>query len=318
MYAAGHFCHESAKGEMQRGVTGISDMFEQVGIGITTKDRWEDLEATLLVLSAKGFSALETIVIDDGSLHPAPPALLERFPWVKFERTDRSYGLVVQRNRLARMITSAYYLSLDDDSFPAAGDLGSAVQFLEGKQDALGLAFSIVLRDELIPNLGQAPAPVRYYIGCGHLLKRELFLHLGAYAENWHYGEEPEFCLRALHEGYRVYLYPGVVIRHNRTPVARNFRKTARYYIRNEALVGLWYFPFPYSVLRFFHTLPAILRNPEWNREWPSLLRGWLEAPWCAVRWRHLRHPLPLEQFRAWKKLPLPPQRGEAVAPSLL
>ena len=39
------------------------------------------------------------------------------------------------------------------------------------------------------------------------------------------FGEEPEFCLRALHKGYRVYLYPGVVIRHNRTPVARNFRK---------------------------------------------------------------------------------------------
>ena len=136
---------------MQRGVTGISDMFEQVGIGITTKDRWEDLEATLSVLSSKGFSALETIVIDDGSLRPAPPALLERFPWVRFERTDRSYGLVVQRNRLARMIKSAYYLSLDDDSFPAAGDLGGAVQFLEGKPNALGLAFSIVLRDELIP-----------------------------------------------------------------------------------------------------------------------------------------------------------------------
>jgi Glycosyl transferase family 2 len=102
----------------------------QIGIGITTKDRWEDLEATLTVLSYKGLSALETIVIDDGSLRPAPPALLERFPWVRFERSDRSYGLIVQRNQLASMIRSAYYLSLDDDSFPAAGDLVRAVQFL--------------------------------------------------------------------------------------------------------------------------------------------------------------------------------------------
>ena len=128
-------------------------MFEQIGIGITTKDRWQDLEATLTVLDSKGFSALETIVIDDGSSCPAPPALRQRFPWVRFERTDRSYGLIVQRNRLARMITSAYYLSLDDDSFPAAGNLGSAVRFLEGKPDTLGLAFSIVLRDELLPAL---------------------------------------------------------------------------------------------------------------------------------------------------------------------
>jgi GT2 family glycosyltransferase len=286
------------------GVAGLAN----IGIGITTKDRWEDLETTLSVLSSRGLSTLETIVVDDGSSRPAPPSLLERFPWIRFVRSDRSYGLIEQRNRLAGMMKSAYYLSLDDDSFPAAGDLGEAVQFLEGKRDTLGLAFSIVLRDEPLPNPVPSPTPVRYYIGCAHLLKRELFLHLGGYAANWHYGEEPEFCLRALHKGYRVYLYPGVVIRHNRSPVARNLKKTARYYIRNEALVGLCYFPFPYSILRFLNTLPAILRNPEWNEQWLALIRGWLEAIWCSVCWRHLRHPLPLEQFRAWKKLPLPPQ----------
>lgn len=308
-------CHESVKypSALSCGDTTISSL-SNVGIGITTKDRWDDLEATLTVLEEKGFSALETIVIDDGSLRPAPPGFRERFPWVRCERSDRSYGLIVQRNRLARMLTSAYYLSLDDDSFPAAGDLGSAVQFVEGKPDTLGLAFSIIRRDEVLPRSVQTPAPVRYYIGCAHLLKRQLFLHLGGYADNWHYGEEPEFCLRSLHKGYRVYLYPGVVIRHNRTPVARNLRKTARYYIRNEALIGLMYFPFPYSALRFFNTLPAILRNPEWNAQWPSLIRGWLEAPWCAVRWRHLRHPLPLETFWAWKKLPLPPQGGKTAS----
>ena len=300
---------------MQRGMSGSSDMFEQLGIGITTKDRWVDLEATLTVLEEKGFSALDTIVIDDGSLRPAPPALRERFKWVRFERSDRSYGYIVQRNRLARMLTAAYYLSLDDDSFPAAGDLAGATRFLEGKPKTLGLAFSIVRRDEALPSSVQIPAPVRYFVGCAHLLKRELFVRLGGYDENLHYfGEEPEFCLRALHEGYRVYLYPGVVIRHNRTPVARNSRKAARYYIRNEALFGLRYFPFPYSVLRFFNAFPGILRSPEWSAEWPSLFRGWVEALWCSLRWRHLRRPLPLELFRAWKKLPLPPQGGKAVA----
>jgi GT2 family glycosyltransferase len=289
---------------------------EQIGIGITTKDRWEDLETTLSVLTSKGLAGLETIVIDDGSTHPAPKALLERFPWVRFQRSHRSYGLVVQRNRLAGMMTSAYYLSLDDDSFPAAGDLSKAVQFLQANPDTIGLAFSIILRDEALPSSVQAPAPVRYYIGCGHLLKRELFLRLGGYAEDWHYGEEPEFCLRALRNGYQVYLYPDVVIRHNRSPVARNLSKTARYYIRNEALVGLRYFPFPYSILRYFNALAAVLRSPEWNTQWAPLIHGWVEAIWCSVRWRHLRNPLPLEQFRAWKELPLPPQGGEKAAAS--
>ena len=104
------------------------------------------------------------------------------------------------------MLSSDYYLSLDDDSFPAAGDVDKAVQFLEAKPHTVGLAFSIILRDELLPGSVQTPAPVRYYIGCGHLLKRELFLRLGGYADNWIYGEEPEFCLRALHKGYRSLL----------------------------------------------------------------------------------------------------------------
>ena len=37
-----------------------------------TKDRRMDLEATLTTLNWKGFSALETVVIDDSSLRPAP------------------------------------------------------------------------------------------------------------------------------------------------------------------------------------------------------------------------------------------------------
>ena len=76
--------------------------------------------------SAAGLADLETIVIDDGSVHPAPASLLERFPWIRLERCAESYGLIIQRNRLARMMTSPYYLSLDDDSFPVAGNLSGA------------------------------------------------------------------------------------------------------------------------------------------------------------------------------------------------
>ena len=66
------------------------------------------------------------------------------------------------------------------------------LQFLESMPDTLGLAFSIVLRSEAPPTSNRSPAPVRYYIGCAHLLKRELFLQLGAYDESFHCGEEPE------------------------------------------------------------------------------------------------------------------------------
>ena len=282
----------------------------QVGIGITTRDRWDVLAVTLSELRKKGYEHVETIVIDDGSKQPLPEPLRAAFPKVRFERVDRSLGLVVQRNRLAQMLSSTYYLSLDDDSFPVAGNMNEAVNWLENHLSVAALAFHVVRADENIPSaetLGK-PFPVQYFIGCGHLLRREQFLELGGYLDRLHYfSEEIDFCLKALLRGFSTYAYPAVVIRHNRTSAARNPAKAARYYMRNQAIIGLLYFPFPFFILRVLNCL-CLFRNPEWNLHPASLLVGWLEAFVCAISWRNLRRPLSLNQFRAWKKLPLPTQ----------
>jgi N-terminal domain of galactosyltransferase len=236
--------------------------------------------------------------------------LRTRFPNVRFERSERSRGLVLQRNRLARLLTTPYYLSLDDDSFPEIGDIDAAIAWLEAHPSVAALALHILEADEPLPDLQKPgePFPVRYYIGCGHLLRRRQFLALGGYSERLHYfGEENDFCLRAWRQGTSIYAYPAVVIRHNRTSVARHSAKAARYYIRNEAINGLLYFPFPFSILRALNCL-QILRKPKWNSSWGSLLLGWLEAFPLSLIWSDLRRPLSMAQFRAWKKLPLPKQ----------
>jgi GT2 family glycosyltransferase len=280
----------------------------EVSIGITTRDRWDDLAVTLSELREGGYEDLQTIVIDDGSTRQVPPSLRASFPKVRFERADQSLGLVVQRNRLARMLNSTYYLSLDDDSFPLAGDIGAAVIWLENHPSVVALALHIVERDENTSpdETLREPFPVQYFIGCGHLLRRKQFIELGGYLEHLHYyGEEYQFCLISLLQGFSTYAYPGVVIRHNRTPVARNPAKASRFYIRNQAILGFLYFPFPFSILRALNCL-RLLSNPEWNAHPGRLLLGWLEAFVCAFRWRKLRRPLSMTQFLAWKKLPLP------------
>lgn len=279
-----------------------------VGIGITTRDRWDDLAVTLSELRMKGYEDVETIVIDDGSKQPLPQALRTAFTKVRFERVDYSLGYVVQRNRLAQMLNSTYYFSLDDDSFPVAGDINEAVIWLENHPSVAALAFHIVRGDETIPcaEMQGEPFPVQYFIGCAHLLRRKRFLELGGYLERLHhFAEESQFCLHALLQGFSTYAYPAVVIRHNRTQVARNSAKATRYYIRNQAIIGLLFFPFPFSILRVLNCL-LLLRNPHWNLHRGMLLLGWLEALVCAINWRALRRPLSLAQFRAWKKLPLP------------
>jgi GT2 family glycosyltransferase len=282
----------------------------QVGVGITTKDRWDDLALTLSELSVQGYADVETIVIDDGSKQPVPPALAAKFPQVRFERAQRSLGLVVQRNRLAEMLSSTYYLSLDDDSFPVAGDINKAVAWLENHPSVAALALQIVERHGAIPSMDMVgdPFPVRHYVGCAHMVRRIQFLKVGGYLERLHYyGEEADFCLKALRLGFSTYAYPGLVIRHNRTPVARDTPKSARYYIRNEAIVGLLYFPFPFSILRAANCL-RILRDPKCNHHPGRQLLGWLEGLVCGISWRKWRRPLSMAQFRAWKELPLPEQ----------
>jgi glycosyltransferase involved in cell wall biosynthesis len=47
----------------------------QLGVGITTRDRWDNLTITLSELRTQGYEDVETIVIDDGSKQPLPEGL---------------------------------------------------------------------------------------------------------------------------------------------------------------------------------------------------------------------------------------------------
>ena len=146
-------------------------------IGITTRDRWSELGRTLDQIARCGLTDRETLVIDDGSITPVPPDLRARHPWVRFERSDTSLGYIAQRNDLAQRLTAPFYLSLDDDSYPVGGDLAVAAQWLAAHREVIALAFCVTESAAVPPGTDSGkPFPVRYYIGCAHLLRREDFL----------------------------------------------------------------------------------------------------------------------------------------------
>jgi GT2 family glycosyltransferase len=284
----------------------LSDL---IAISIPTKDRWDDLEITLSRLQQEGLDALETVVIDDGSTTPMPADFAQKFPWVRFVRSEISQSAYVQRNRMAQLLSKPFILGIDDDSFPIAGDLAAASTWLIEHPKVAALAFHIIFKNETPPaDSAQAtPFLVRDYIGCGTLIRRELFLELGGYEENFgFYLEEPEYCLRAMQQGYIIESYPAVVVQHNLTPVARNQASRTRSLIHKETLMALWFYPHPQSYIRALSCLPAMLvKQSDARKYWRPLLAGWTGAFFNYFFRKHHKQRLTPELFRHWKSLPM-------------
>lgn len=283
-----------------------------ISIGISTRDRWEELEFTLAKLADAGLDRYETIVIDDGSRKPVARELRERFSWVRFERTETSRGYILQRNWLASQLSAPVYLSLDDDSHVEHGDVEAAAEWLLGCEDAVALALRIVLENLQIRPETSAPYPVRYFIGCGHMLKRELFLNMGGYREELKcYCEEHEFALRANRSGYIVYSYPRVTVRHLMSETGRNLDRINFFLTRNDLWLAAWHFPLPYLILSYLNCLPRQLRMAVHRPYWRSIVRGFFSAILSLPKVWHLRDALSLRQFYRLRQYPHPHQLRE-------
>jgi GT2 family glycosyltransferase len=290
----------------------VTALSRRVGISIPTCDRWDDLEVTLTSLHAHGYSALETIVIDDGSVMPQPAGFAERFPWARFIRSEERKGVCFQRNRLARLLSTPLVLSLDDDSFPVAGSLPEACDWLEARPEVMALTFQIVLRDQNLPAGASAQAPflVRHFINCATLMKRQILQDAGGYDAGCpFYLEEIDLSLRAFQRGYEVRCYPAFVVRHHLSPAGRNQAQRTELLLRMETLFGLLYLPFPEFLLRLLICIPGFLvKNPECRPYPHRMLAGVFRGVGDALSGRFPRTRLTRSQYRTWKQRSAPPQ----------
>ena len=87
----------------------------EASIVITTKNRKEELRQALLSCRTQSHVA-EVLVLDDASTDGTSEMLREEFPEVKVERTEESAGLIVQRNKGAKLAKGDVIFSLDDDA----------------------------------------------------------------------------------------------------------------------------------------------------------------------------------------------------------
>jgi GT2 family glycosyltransferase len=229
-------------------------------VGVVTRNRPQSLHECLKSLAVLGDTLAEVIVVDDTSDVPfetafddLPPPVLEKLRTIRQLHLE---GCIVARNTMMREANTGYVMLLDDDAaLIDAAPIVDALRLLDRHPDVAGVACAMAERDGSPWHPSTQPAPVDYtchvptFIGFAHILRRELFLALAGYRESFHfYGEEKDYCLRALDAGFKIVYMPSARVVHSPDPSGRDRSKYLRYVIRNDCLFALHNEPLPLAL----------------------------------------------------------------------
>ncbi len=279
---------------------------------ITTKNRKDDLHRAIASALAQT-ADIEILVVDDGSDDGTAEMVRAEFPAVRLYRSEQSEGLIKQRNRAARLASSPFIFSIDDDAAFSSPNIvaETLAEFDHPRIGAVAIPYIDVCRSDTVNQ--QAPdAPGRYvtysYIGTAHALRRDLFLKLHGYRPFLvHQGEERDYCVRMLDLGYVVRLGRAAPIHHFESP-RRDLKRQTIYGWRNNVLYAWYNVPMPdlpahlagmtfraiVSALNSIHGRP---RHVLWG-----LLRGYGDC----LRQLKQRDPVSRQTYRLSQKLKRP------------
>jgi glycosyltransferase involved in cell wall biosynthesis len=257
---------------------------------ITTKNRKDELCRALESVSAQTLP-LEVLVIDDGSTDGTTETVRAKFPGVKVTRSDSSHGYIVQRNFGARLATTPFIFSIDDDAvFSTSHVVEQTLADFNGPRiGAVAIPFIEPLRSDHV--MQRAPSRDRIwitdtFIGTAHALRRDLFLHLHGYREALvHQGEESDYCIRMLDCGWVTRLGNSGAILHYESP-RRDFDRMDYFGRRNDILFAWHYAPLGWLPIHLaatsFNGVRTAIRVGRFYNMAAGMCVGYFE---CFRRW---------------------------------
>ncbi len=288
-----------------------------LSVAIATRNRPASLVRCISSLALLGDLVSEILVVDDASDVPAaeaiatlPPALASK---VTVIRQPPGPGYIAGRNRMMREATSDVVLSMDDDAYLLEAEgVRRAMALMARRPDVAAVACAQAEPDgapwppAMQPSTAQYDCYVAAYIGFAHLVRRGLFVDLGGYRESFFfYGEEKDYCLRALDAGHQVVYMPGVRVAHVPDPSGRDDRRYIRYVIRNDCLFSLYNEPMPVALaslpVRLGRFVSMARRGGVWDPGGIFWVVGSLLTLMPSV-WRD-RKPVSWASFRRWRRL---------------
>lgn len=290
------------------------DAIRAVSIVITTKGRPGEALIAVRSALAQDWPELEVLLFDDDPSRGAA-RLIERSvaaPGVRVFTTDRSRGLIINRNRGFAEARGEIVFSLDDDAYFSDPETVRRTMAMFAADPTIGaVALPYVEPAErrssssrATPFRGKPGDELRAYVGCAHALRRDVALQLGGYRDFFvHQVEERDLSMRLWANGWRIVCGAGGPVVHKVDP-RRDDRRVLYYACRNQLLNEFLNTPLPALLLRVPWLVTALLR---YRFTWSSLstrLRGFAAGIAQGLARRKLRRPMPAALYRRYRALP--------------
>jgi GT2 family glycosyltransferase len=206
------------------------------------------------------------------------------------------------------MATTPYVLSIDDDCvLDSPGIINEIIHFCE-LTGCAALAWPYI--DMHLSGVVQGISPGRglwqcyTFRGCAFVVNRMKFIEAGGFRSSFiHQGEEEDFCIRLLDQGYPVLVGQGSAIHHYESSF-RNWKKMDYYGSRNLILfaffnVPLLLLPFQLSIT----SIKCILYGFKLKRPYQKALGVWHGIMDGFRLLKSERKPVRLHTFRTYRML---------------
>lgn len=246
---------------------------------LPTHNRGEILERNLQRLSAVAAELpedLEIIVVDNASTDRTADLVERRFRDVRLIRLDRNRSTAA-RNEAANQARGSILVMLDDDSFIDALSLRRIARVMCRDPDLHAVAARVCRTTT--PERHEGGGLPGVFIGCGAAIRRQVFLELGGYPDDYdYYVEEYDLCIRLWQAGGQVRWYDDIVVHHDRSPENRDFNRIVRFLTRNNLRLWDRYAPPELREEMIFETVERYSRIARKECAGVGFLQGLAEA----------------------------------------
>jgi len=274
---------------------------------VPTFNRRSELRG-LLYSAQKQTASLEIIVVDDGSTDGTAEMMRGEFPETSYERFAGPNGPSFLRNRGAQRAGAPILFFLDDDSVLTSPSTieQTVAEFEHPHVGAVGIPFVNARHDQTVWQ--RAPEANAIYathafVGAASAVRRDVFVKLGGFREHFFYmGEEGDFCIRMLNQGYVVRLGCADPIHHLES--GRRHLSRAGFSGRRNDILFAWHnLPLRYLPIHILGTTVKGMRTALTHGCFCPMLRGTFSGYIGCWKYRREREPVSASIYKLHRRL---------------